>query len=242
MVCDELIAKEICNFSAQSKLGQAAQFTNYRDLHLDAHQLIQCWFKCAKGRLEEPQSGRASFEGLIFAWIAFNGWASCVTGKDTDKEMIEALSFSGALRSDFDHLLSSDPSFHEVARDFHSHWPIFKAQELAERDIWVAKGTSRDERVKEYLERGAIKFSPPCWKRHRDAGEEMPLDWPHTISAIYQLRCNLFHGHKGTRSPNDHELVQRAFRVLMYFLKEGDYIIGGRQPRHQARQMQMEGL
>jgi len=42
---------------------------------------------------------------------------------------------------------------------------------------------------------GAQKFAPACWKRHRDAGESVPIDWPHTLAAVYQF-AQLVHGHK----------------------------------------------
>ena len=41
------------------------------------------------------------------------------------------------------------------------------------------------------------------------------LDWPHTLSAIYRIRCNLFHGEKTLHSDNDVILVSLAFRVLV---------------------------
>ena len=227
MICPELIARHRQSPEQMQALAASTNLHRYRDLHPDGRRLIQIWFRRAERaehRGAEGGSDGESFEGLIFAWIAFNGWASCVTGKDTDKEMIEALSLNAQLCDDFESLLANDPSFKELAEDFRSHWPIFKAQELAERNIWVAEMRSREERVAEYFMLGATRYSPPCWRRHRNAGEDVPLDWPHTVSAIYQLRCNLFHGHKGTRSPNDRELVRRAFRVLMRFLGSRGYI------------------
>lgn len=237
MTCPELIARHRQGPEQMQTLVASTDLHRYGHLHPDGRHLIQSWYRRAERaerRMAQGGSDGESFEGLIFAWIAFNGWASCVTGKDTDKEMIEALSLHDGLRGDFDSLLVSDPSFREAADDFRSHWPVIKAQELAELNIWVAEGRSREERVAEYLRLGATRFSPPCWLRHREEGEEVPLDWPHTVSAIYQLRCNLFHGHKGTRSPNDRELVRRAFRVLIYFLGSSGYITDER-PRQPHR-------
>jgi len=37
----------------------------------------------------------------------------------------------------------------------------------------------------------------------------VPIDWPHTLSAIYQVRCNLFHGYKGVYSENDISIVSK---------------------------------
>ena len=53
----------------------------------------------------------------------------------------------------------------------------------------------------------------------------MPLDWPHTLEALYRVRCNLFHGEKGLDSEMDALIVSSAFRVLVHFLHDSGYIL-----------------
>jgi hypothetical protein len=65
-----------------------------------------------------------------------------------------------------------------------------------------------------------IKFEPACWKRHMDEGGSIPMDWPHTLAALYRVRCNLFHGEKAPYSEIDRTIVRAALRVLVYFLHE----------------------
>ena len=36
-------------------------------------------------------------------------------------------------------------------------------------------------------------FAPLCAEDHLSAEESIPADWPHVLSMIYQVRCNLFH-------------------------------------------------
>jgi hypothetical protein len=54
--------------------------------------------------------------------------------------------------------------------------------------------------------------------------DEKPLDWPHTLAALYRIRCNLFHGEKAVNSEMDNLIVSIDFRVLLHFLKEEIFV------------------
>ena len=111
--------------------------------------------------------------------------------------------------------------------------PIFEVQRLRRQVIDSRYGGNpltegdRREVVDSYLRnQGAdsLRFEPQCWKRHRDAGEGVPLDWPHTLAALYRVRCNLFHGEKARHSEMDQRIVASGFRVLIQFLGNADYL------------------
>jgi hypothetical protein len=110
----------------------------------------------------------------------------------------------------FDELLATD--LLAAVWDFQRLWPIFSSKGIGYNVVW---GGTREQMIERYR-----KIDPPpgrnpaCTFLHRDRGEEVPLDWPHTLSAIYQVRCNLFHGYKGVYSENDVLIVSKAFRVL----------------------------
>jgi hypothetical protein len=55
-------------------------------------------------------------------------------------------------------------------------------------------------------------------------GEQCPIDWPHTITGIYKVRCNLFHGQKAAHSEMDRHIVAAAFRTLVFFMREAEYL------------------
>jgi hypothetical protein len=57
-----------------------------------------------------------------------------------------------------------------------------------------------------YLDAGARKCEPQCYLEH----DAVPLDWGHTLAALYRVRCNLFHGEKARSSENDRVVVARA--------------------------------
>jgi hypothetical protein len=186
--------------------------------HLVATWLGRAW----KSRDARPES---SFEPLIFTWISFNGWAACVSDRDQDAQWIAAIGQSPALQLAFrTQACNSDSSFRKTALAFGALWPIFKAQELRHLGILSPSVGGRAELIEYYLRRGATKFEPQCWKRHRDAGEEVPIDWPHTLKALYRVRCNLFHGEKAVHSEMDQTIVHAAFLALVDFLHHSGLI------------------
>ena len=75
-----------------------------------------------------------------------------------------------------------------------------------------------------YFSSGATKFEPQCWQTHNASGEEAPLDWAHTLAALYRVRCNLFHGEKSAHSEMDQRVVHAALKVLVDFLDEAEYL------------------
>ncbi len=42
----------------------------------------------------------------------------------------------------------------------------------------------------------------------------MPFDWAHTLNAVYQVRCNLFHGEKGRNNALDVRFTDDARHIL----------------------------
>src|SRR5437660_395225 len=166
MICPKLFP---ANTEEHARLAAQTDLTRYRDLHPDGRQLIRNWFRRAVRRWEGGIDPIESFEPFIYAWIAFNGWSSCVTELDKDWKIIDSLSLNARLSDDFDDLLrSSNTSFRTDANDFYQLWPIFNAQDLRRRRIRVGDGILRDERIDRYLSAGANQYSPPCWKWHLD--------------------------------------------------------------------------
>jgi hypothetical protein len=198
-------------------------FQRFHTLHREGRRLVLGWF----GRAWKARNCKAedAFEPFIFAWIALNGWAACVSGVDQDRAYLDALMCDETLCQDFARLLS-DPGtpFGSQATEFARLWPIFEAKELRRRGIIRWHWDDRDTMVNNYLAAGVRKFDPSCWKRHIDTGEQVPLDWPHTLAAVYRVRCNLFHGEKAAHSEIDRRLVSCAFLTLVHFFIAADYL------------------
>jgi hypothetical protein len=166
-----------------------------------------------------------SFEPFIFTWIAFNGWAACVSGLDRDREWLDALMEDQTISSDFERLVSShESSISTHAHAFYGMWPIFKAQDLRRRGVFRHHSGERQHIIDYYRAAGVEHYEPQCWFRHQQEGMPMPLDWPHTLAALYRVRCNLFHGEKAAHSEMDAAIVSSAFRTLVHFLHEAQYI------------------
>lgn len=72
--------------------------------------------------------------------------------------------------------------------------------------------------TREYIDAGAREFEPHCYLEH----DHVPLDWPHTLVALYRVRCNLLHGEKSRSSENDQQMVEAAFTILLAFVEEAE--------------------
>lgn len=191
-------------------------------LHHDARRLISHWFTLAHQQVDcDPAD---SFEPFIYSWIAFNGWASCCTDLDQDRQIIEALSKSTELIRRFEQCMTESDAFRTSAERLRSMWPVFNVKDLRRQRIPMFLDLDRPSMIAHYFQRGAESFAPLCYRRHIDKGEEVPLDWPHALSAIYQVRCNLFHGDKAPHSESDRVLVHSALQVLVMFLNRWGYM------------------
>lgn len=227
MACIELLSKD-----AQRKVGREEQLPSvdrhrFDELHEEGRRLIRGW---AQRAVEQANCAEgASFEPFIFGWIALNGWACCVTGEERDSDYLDALLVNDDLARDFAGLLTTD--LVPAAGDFESLWPIFSSKDLGYRTQFAA---TRAEAVTRYRSLNPPPaYKPACFFRHLNEDERVPLDWPHTLSAIYQIRCNLFHGYKGLHSENDVQLVSRAFRILAPLLQM--LILGSQVPENTSR-------
>ena len=203
-------------------IADDVDLARYSRLHRDGKGLIRQWFERAWTRRDcRPEE---SFEPFIYAWFALNGWAACVTGYDADYKWRQALSITPTLCSDFSDLVNdSNSPISELAQESYECWPVFKAQEIRRKQAQLWGQPPRQDAVRHYFEAGIGSYAPPCWQRHRDAGEKVPLDWPHTLSVLYRVRCNLFHGEKAIHSEMDYGIVYSAFRLLVHFFDSADY-------------------
>jgi hypothetical protein len=200
-------------------------FQRFDYLHLDGKRLIKSWFK--RAQRHRVNDYRRNFEAFIFAWISFNGWSASVTGEDVDRRWIGSLSLSVDLQQSFEFLMTSGKSsFAESARAFHDLWPVFGVRQIRRMNLQWHGIQGRKEIVNHYLSSGLTACEPRCGIRHLDEGEMIPLDWAHTLAALYRIRNNLFHGEKAPYSENDQQMVRAALLVLIAFMQEAEPIFG----------------
>lgn len=196
---------------------------NYNDLHPEGKRLIGSWFDRAWQSYEDNDD---AFEAFIFLWISFNGWATCVTALYRDTEVINAIAGDQDIATEFNSLLRLDDGFAANVSELCDMLPIFDPRRLPFRhwELFSPDKERRRQRVQSYLNTGTTSFSPPCWKEHTNNGGHMPEDWPHVLKAIYQIRCNLFHGQKTAFQQLDRDLVDLAFKILHRFVAQGHYL------------------
>jgi hypothetical protein len=111
-----------CAISDLAATRRPVDFGRYATLHRDGRELIQGWLE----RAARGEAAVADFESFIYLWIAFNGWAACVTGKDADREWQRALRSRSRLNERFAQLLA-EPTTRtaEAAHRISALWPIF---------------------------------------------------------------------------------------------------------------------
>lgn len=211
-----------CDCFVRSDLRDNLQAPRIYQLHEQSRHLINGWFQKASDLDDAPPE--ESFEPFIFAWFAVNAWAACVMNCDQDSEIMKKLIQDQSLNEKFNRLFKDDIEFHMRATAFAECWPIFEVKSLKRLNVNRSGEATRREIVNEYLEAGAERFEPRCWKKHLDLGEPCPCDWPHTIAAIYRVRCNLFHGEKSPYSLIDQTIVHSAFRVLVDFFRKAEVL------------------
>lgn len=178
------------------------------------------------------------FEAFIYLWVTFNAWLAQIVSdrnfSDKDWYIVQAAGLDPTLEDRFNGLLEGDPEFLEWASTFHSLWPVFKVRALIENGVesWGAWNSEEDR--SEYRARSLqlgltrSEYSPRCFMDHQPAESidwetahhHVPLDWVHTISGIYQVRSNLFHGGKSFLSSKDPIFVELSFRILWHVWRE----------------------
>jgi hypothetical protein len=191
---------------------------NFRALPESARTLITSWSGRAVRELDRPgrPSSRSS-EAFIYAWIAFNGWASCCFGiEEEDAELLRHVRSESRLRRVFDDLRSPEGTLAEPVRSFAAMWPVFQATEVRKtHDLAMAAYArgGRSSLIKHYLEfHPGAKREPNCHSRHPKGIEP---DWFHTLPVLYRVRNNLFHGNKSAYSNIDSDVVMAAAAVLV---------------------------
>ena len=205
-----------CPYVLHDGARQPLNLQKFSVLHAEGRHLVQGWFDRA---YEMKDHEKGSFEGFIFAWFSVNGWAACVTNKDRDSDYIRTLERASELRNKFSELLIGDTEFLRLATLFHANWPIFKAQDIRRAGQNLSKINDRQEIIQHYFKSEINSYAPECWQYHERLGEATPLDWPHTLNAIYRVRNNLFHGEKSAHSEMDRSIVYLAFQTLIRFFR-----------------------
>ena len=189
------------------------------------------------------------FEALIYSWISFNAWVGRVVvdrgNSNRDRFLVASAAMDEPLSTRFCSLLLDGGQTAEAASRFRSLWPVFKARGLSDHEISFWQAHWDDESRNEFRTRcfrlglGGSDCGPSCFIYHQPKGtkqvdydpEHVPLDWAHTLHAIYMVRCNLFHGGKSYRHGGDREFVKLAAMIL------GAVWLDGERPRQRSARL-----
>ncbi|MBE1424841.1 hypothetical protein H4684_001480 [Desulfomicrobium macestii] len=197
------------------------------------HDNIELW-NFAKGwihRFRETDENNVS-EKLIYLWVTVNAWASKsvpdLSRNHEDAYLVHCMAKDKNLSDRFGSLYKVDAKFCELVNSFLEMAPIFQSLWLYNNGIepwnltedrykFIKKVAERDPYIvstRNGQENRFPAFSPACALDHIQSDENIPADWPHLISMIYQVRCNLFHGGKNYNRDSDRTFIELAYKIL----------------------------
>jgi hypothetical protein len=205
--------------------GQEGEF---RKGHLDRSSQAPEFTEFVRPWLYRAREGEP-FERLIYLWVAFNAWLSEIIDPpemaESDAALVSTAARDAQLADRFNDLLANDATFSDRVKHFQGLFPVSNVRSLDRHHIgpWEDWRMSRPEyRAVCFRQKLSVRdYKPRCYLDHQSraagpAGDPMlvPLDWPHVLAPMYQVRCNLFHGGKSFRLPTDISIVSLAYQVL----------------------------
>ncbi|RQW40602.1 hypothetical protein [Novosphingobium sp. LASN5T] len=153
------------------------------------------------------QGAPPSFMSFTYRWMAFNGWMSAVTLQNQDWKIINVIAGNEKLGETHDALLASEP-YRERVTEFAALWPVFNVRD-ARKKLGYDVFAHHDRHA---LLATDIRRQPEEWEPGASPS------WDQLIRAIYQVRCNMFHGEKSPQNARDHDLIRSSDRVLGFFI------------------------
>ena len=195
---------------------EALPLRRYAHLHHETKRLIE---SCLRRALEEgANGGGGGLTAFAFVWQSFNGFAACVTRQDIEIDIVRRAANCPELTRRFGKLMAEDDGFRSAATEFAQSWPIFRAHDLRATGAAFLPFATRADRIAHYLSVGGLRHQPECFEAHQAEQGRVPIDWPHTLHAVYRVRCNLFHEKESLTSETEPQIVGPACRVLSSFL------------------------
>lgn len=162
---------------------------------------------------------QSPMDGFDDLWRSFNNWFSCVTDADRDSAQLRELAADRGMQQLFDDLWNNDNLFREQLLEFSDEWPIYDSSSILEQygPGFASKFSTRAELLIAIEGDPGLKKSPRNWVPGSNPTQSQ------TLWAIYQVRCNRFHGRKSAHVEDDVRLVQLAFSVLIRLIDKIGY-------------------
>lgn len=168
--------------------------------------------------LQRSSHAGDEFYAFTDLWMSFNSWMACVTGQDIDSKMIEALCDDIRLGAAFLELQRNDGRFRHELADFADNWPVYRAQDVLKK-IRNRNGNAfglDEEFLRALKDDQSVRRRPAGWVRGKEP------NWRDFLAAVYQVRCNLAHGHKSSMDHRDRLLVSLSFSLLHRFVHQSE--------------------
>lgn len=164
--------------------------------------------------LEFADHQQSEMMSFVTIWMAFNGWMAAITGRERDAEIINALAVDHRISAEFDRLMVDNPQFGHAVEEFAAMWPVLNVRDVRAKLGFDAFRCHDRDALLAACATANVKQQPQGW-----AAGAVPK-WEQLLRAIYQVRCNFFHGEKSPQNFRDGQLVCQCGRVLRMFIAD----------------------
>lgn len=185
-------------------------FARFGELHPQVRDVCFGYYDRA-----QRDVARDEYAGLMDLWVAFANWMACVTEAELDADMVRDVAANDRMRAAFERIAQEDPAFRAELVEFSMQWPIYRSQDIVQHygREYPYRFSTREEFTASIAGDPRVRRSPRGW----EAGKEP--SWPDLIASIYQVRCNLMHGHKSVQRLSDRKLVGSSYRLLLAYIQ-----------------------
>ncbi|PDT65000.1 hypothetical protein CO683_35200 [Bradyrhizobium ottawaense] len=83
--------------------------------------------------MQDADRQRSAFMSFVNVWMAFNGWMSAVTERETDADMIRDLSANSSLAHGYAGLMENSRAFHRLVSAFAAMWPVLNVRDVRKK-------------------------------------------------------------------------------------------------------------
>lgn len=203
------VSETVAKLAKNPRSTSGVKFDLFSKASPQGEQLVLLWHQ--KAQKMSAENRHDSFEAFIHLWIGFNNWGMRVTEAERDADMIKALAESAELTKAFADLLNTSDDLKTYAAVFAGFWPIFDVKDIRKKNLRYKYQKLDRKEYTEKLLTAHVRHAP------EGAVDRNGPTWGQTVRAIYQVRCNLFHGEKGDSS-DDYRIVEGAYRTLLTFI------------------------
>jgi hypothetical protein len=103
-----------------------ANFSNFHLMEAETKDLVL-------DLMENADRQRSAFMSFVNIWMAFNGWMTAVTERETDADMIRTFAANSRLIDAYNALMVTSRPLHRLVSDFPVMWPVLNVRDVRKK-------------------------------------------------------------------------------------------------------------